>query len=470
MKTIIKSQLLAGALGLFVVVAYASAQDCIGQGGIAVQPGQGVAFSQVTFTYDTIAPPYEPSGTGRVHVDVSQLESLMSSGFLNVVTSTGWVTQNLPIVAGFYDSYGYQKIGTTLDLGIADGTTVTQIGALVCYTPSELSSAPTGPQSTFDVDSIEYNAQGECPGDIPDGYGGGYGSSDTSCAISAPPPRPVVGIVFPGGLFKVQVQPNHQNLEAANNQCAPAAFADNFTWLKTTYGIGVPQQNVIGLRGVPANSLVGQFDMTMWSGGKVAGREATERPHGMPVASFEQLRGYMQYVANNNLNLTLKHQGCSTNGGVKCTGNFNGTANFPFAGLTSNKQGGIVDPNFIYNEISAGAAVKAGFARPEEGGGMNADQDGGHAVSVIGAGSVLGLPFIVYLSDHVQTECANANLLPCPLNMLINDNKGTDETDFSFLVQNPGMTCPDRIPNGQPVALLGFQNCDSVTNVMTQKP
>ncbi len=241
------------ALSTFAPVAFG--QSCSSDNGMLLSPGQGVSLSQITYSFDGVSGT-EPSATGSVDANVPQLRMLMSSGFINIVTSAGWVTQNLPIMS--LSDYAYDGISTDFNLGVSAGTTVEKLFAAICYSPDPFPEAPSDPpDQEFDVASAGYNAQGECPD----------GSEGAACLVSADPPPPAIGIVFPGGLFSFFAQPNHDNLQTADNQCAPAAFANNFTWLKTTYGTPIPDPNVVGLRNIQNNNaLVGKLDMTFWSG------------------------------------------------------------------------------------------------------------------------------------------------------------------------------------------------------------
>src|SRR5262245_5614555 len=83
-----------------------------------IAPGQGVDFSQVTWSFPG-ASGNGPSGTGQVDLNISQLiaSSGLSSGFINITTSSGWVTQNLPILPGFT----YYDLTTTFNLGSTGG-------------------------------------------------------------------------------------------------------------------------------------------------------------------------------------------------------------------------------------------------------------------------------------------------------------------------------------------------------------
>ena len=369
-----------------------------------IAPGQGIDFSQVTWSFPG-ASGDGPSGTGQVDVNLSQLiaSSGISSGFINITTASGWVTQNLPVLPGFT----YNDLTTTFNLGSTGGV-VTNLGATVTYTATPMTSAPIGVPDTFAVGSTETNAQGQGPN-----------------LAAAPAPPAVAGINFPGGLFGFAFQPNHPNIEAANNQCGPAAAANSLDWLKTTYGVPIPNTNVLGLKG--DNSLVGKLDTSM-------NRTVTDRATGNGLNVEPQLEGLLSYLSSVNINgLTVKHQGLSPFGGDT----FTGANNVTVGGITSQGRGTIVDPNFIISEIRAGEDVLFG--------------DDHHVVDIVGAGTILGAPFILYVSDHLQTaKDAMGNF--------INDNKGTGMIDFSFIVPQAG---------GQPKLVYGDQNGATAVDVIS---
>ncbi len=431
------SVIAATAVAFFALTAAAVAQECAAQGGIVVHPDQGVQFLQVSYSFAEVLANVglKASPTGEVDVDVSQLESLMSSGFINVVTPAGWVTQNLPVLPGFYDQYGYQYISTTLNLNVALGQVVSNLNATVCYSSQVLSQISSTSFDTFTVGSTEYNAEGI----------GGNGMTEI------PPPPPIGALGFDQyGLTRYVMQKNHQNVQTANNQCAPASVANNLAWLKTMYAIPINDQNIKGLRGNPGNSLVANLDMTMKSVKNQkcdlnnAGRWALNRGQGTGVPSISQLEGTLQYLnAKNIANLTHKHQGLSP---FQCD-SFNGGQNVIWGGLTSNGQGAKVDPNFIFNELQAGSAVEYDGVWYNRFG-----PSGGHAMDIIGAGTTNGRTWIAYVSDHLQTDRDPT------------DQFGTRYVDYSYLLPN------NQTPNQQPLLVYGQMNGALAVAVMTHHP
>jgi hypothetical protein len=433
MKSKMMSLVAVTIIAFLALALPAIAQDCASQGGIVVHPGQGVQLSQVSYSFQQVLANVglQPSSTGEVDINVPQLTTIMSSGFINVVSDAGWVVPNLPILPGFYDTYGYANISTTLNLNVSIGTTVSSLNATVCYTPQPLTQISSDSLETFAVGSTQHNGEGL----------GGVGTAE----IPAPPP---IGFAFPGGLFRFWLQFGHQNVQTALNQCAPASVANNFTWLKKVYGTPIPDQNILGLRGNPANSLVANLDLSMnsvknWNtcGTSNVGREAASRVKGQAVPALSQLQGSMQYLAANNIfNLTLKHQGFSP---YACDG-FTGGAAYAWAGLNSAGQGVKVDPDFIFDELYSGSAVEYDAVRYSRAG----VPAGGHAMDMIGAGNVLGVPFIFYVSDHDQLD----------------DDDGTQYVDFSLLLPS------NNTPNQQPQIVFGDMGGAVAVAVITQHP
>ena len=248
MKSRILSLLIATTITLFVSAASAAAQDCASQGGTVVAPGQGVVFSQLSYSFtDATA---ANSSTGQLDINVPQLITLMSSGYINVVTNAGWVTQNVPVLPGYYTQYGYSNISTTFNLNVQAGTPVSSLNATVCYSSQPLPQITSSSLNSFAVASAGYNAEG-------------LGDMNVN---PAPAPPPVAGLEFNAqGLNQSALQLFHGNVQAAFMQCGPAAFANNFAWLRTYYGVPIPDPNIKGLRNWGPRSLVGQMDLNMQS-------------------------------------------------------------------------------------------------------------------------------------------------------------------------------------------------------------
>lgn len=342
---------------------------------VPVGPAMGVTFFQVDYSWDTS--PVVDSGTGEIDVDIATLTSAtgISSGFLNVGTSNGWVVQNLPVDV---TDDPYASITTQFELSPSDGSPITSETADVEFSATPVSSFSTGTTQAYSVGDANYD-------------GSGKGTAGASGPEAPPAPG---AITFVGGpAFTFCFQANHPNIEAADNQCGPAAAANSLAWLKTQYGVGIPDNNVMGLCD---NSLVGRLETLMGRCGGPPTRRA-----GPTVRDDKFLTGKLQYLANNNLGdkVVVKHQARNDEGV--------GGGDFTAAGLTSKGNGAAPTADFIISELCAGEDVELGFIYAK----------GGHWVELTGAGKILGVPWITYKSDHDQTS----------------DTKGTSQTDFSFL-------------------------------------
>jgi hypothetical protein len=456
MKTTISLRFIAALLAslFFIGMAHAQETDCEAQGGILITPSAGaVGFLQVTYLFPG-ASGDGVSATGEVEVYIPTLLSIdeaPSSGYINIVTDRGgWVVQNLPIVPGYYYQYHYEDLSTMFNLNVPDGQLVLSLNATVCYSDQALDEMTSNVFSGFVVTPTEYDAEGQGEG-----------------VKVAPNPPPTPGKEFfpdPKAAATSAIEANHENVQTATNQCGPSAAANNIQWLVTKYGIKIPDMNIPGLRDIQnKNSIVGKLDMTMWSCGSENGRQVAGggvqagRRSGLPTQSYPQLAGTMLYLANNKLSPTLKHQGLQNFGCPSPKGwialPFTGAKDVTVAGLTSKGQGTIVDPAFIYNEINNDSAV------------VYADER--HVMSVVGAGTVKGAPYIFYVSDHLQTNRDHKDELGTL------DKKGNVKVDASWLCQpnwKKGKPCKPDPTKASPIAIEGPESWVRAVDVLTIHP
>jgi hypothetical protein len=356
---------------------------------VTVLPEEGVSFGQVDFTWPGATT--LDSRVGQIKVDIPTLQAAtgIQSGFVNVATGFGWVVQNLPVFLNFPT----RGITTKFELSAASGVDVTSILAFVDYSPSPVVTFAGGPLTAFPVGATEFNAQGK---------------QEPIAPHDPVPPAPAAVTFVAAGALEVCLQAGHPNVQAADNQCGPAAVANNLQWLEDICGIVLPHDNVLGLKGKPANSLVGQLDVTMT-------RAASGRAQGSPMSDGSFLSGKLKYLADNGLGgLVVKHQDDGTFAGDP------GGGNFSAGGLTSLGQGAAPTATFIADEICGGEALELGYTNPPPAG-------GGHWVAVVGTGSILGIPWIAYQSDEAQTSTDRKDIL------------GTGYTAFSFLADTGGI-------------------------------
>src|SRR3954470_18669113 len=182
------------------------------------------------------------------------------SGFVNVLnpavpSDSGWLVRNLPV---FAPSTGYDNssITTRMDLtqlGVTNGADLTSAYLIIDYSPSpsatrsQVESHGASPR-TFPVGSV-VNAMGGT------GPGGGV------VGYQAPPSLINVSFSVAGLPLELKLQRKHPNIQAAANQCAPAAVANSLQFLENTTLLKVPHDNVKGFKG--DSTLVGQLDTKM---------------------------------------------------------------------------------------------------------------------------------------------------------------------------------------------------------------
>lgn len=333
----------------------------------------GVTIDQVDFRGAS------NSTIGEVTIDIGSANAAagLSSGFVNVADSTGaWLVRNLPIFDG--GIYDHPSITTNLDFGTSDGFDVTAVNLVVDYASAPVTSFAGGPAATYSVGDTGYAV-------------GGVGATTAVGFVPAPT---VVDLNFFGTkLLEVVYQKGHKNVQAAQNQCAPMSVANSLQYLEDTTSLLVADEHKVGLKG--DDSLVGKLDAAM-------NRAVTSRAVGSPVSIGDILNGKLKYVGDSNLgaNVSTKHQGVLGGGDV--------TAN----GVTSKGKGAAINVDFIISELKEGEDVEFVYLWA----------GGGHAVDITGAGYILGVPFITYVSDHLQSDVDGT------------DTKGTDKVDFSFIV------------------------------------
>ena len=343
-----------------------------------LQPGDNaIDVNQVDFRGSAVN---STLGQLTVNIPNANAAASLSSGYVNVADSSGnWLVRNLPLFgSSIYDN---PTITVNFDLGVNDGTRVSTKDLHVDYSSAPVAAFTGGTASTFTIGKTGL-AQG------------GFEGALSSYLGTANP-----GLVsyINGGQTSIVYQKNHPNQQTANNQCAPMAVANSLTWLKDTHGVPVPDPNDIGLKG--DGTLVGKLDSLMERGVRT-------RANGDPVFPDQILTGKLSYISNAGLagKVITKHQGDLGNE------NFAGPN-----GLTSFANGTTVDISFIISELEHGEDVEMVYSFA---GG------GGHLVDITGAGFILGVPWITYVSDHEQTDTDPT------------DTKGTGLVDFSFLDGN----------------------------------
>jgi len=361
-------------LPLIVIYTYLLVNEviCASTLSVTVSPGQGVEFQQVDFAFSAISEgDQNDSNWGRVSVDPELLFSStgISNGSLNIYTDEGWVVQNMPIDL----SDAIDTVVTYFCLGLSDshGIDVSTLSAHIEFSSDPTDEFNDGTRSSFSVGDTVWDAEG-------------FGEDQTT-DFGAPPPANAVKF-DPKGKTEKHTQPNATNVQAAVNQCFPMAVANSLQYLEDRFGINVPHDHKVGLKG--DNSLVGKLDTE-------AGREVTSRLKGKGVHVGPMLRGKFSYLNKNGLKekLVHKHQGRGLPNGQIAKGDFTSS------GITSKDRGEKVRFNFICNEIKKGEDVELCFSYD-----VKDKPIGGHAVRVFECGITKGQPWIGYLHDSNQKD------------------------------------------------------------------
>ena len=318
---------------------------------MTISPEEGLLFGQLDLLYTNVQ--QVDSSYGLVGVDINKLTSYtgISSGYLNISTSSGWIVRNMPVDL----SSGYPGISTLFDLG-GEGR-IESLEALVDFSATPSVSFPgVGEEMRFHVEDISYNAEGrgELRTVLP------TSSVDTS----------VIEFNL-GGLTSSTWQPGHSSIEQDTNQCGPAAVANSLQWLEDTYGINVPDNHVPGIRD---ESLVGQLDQSM-------GRQPHQTVNDLPF-----MQGKLSYIDDNDLadDLIIKY---------KDNGTFLPDMVTEGDATAKEDKSDLSITEWIHREIDQGENVELA---------VGWDGGGGHWVDLIGSGKVLGVPWVAWVHDAFQ--------------------------------------------------------------------
>lgn len=353
-------------LGLLALAAPAYA--------VPVLPGEGFQVSQVNFTFSGASEPDSDYGLAAVNIPQLTASTGISQGFLNVVSSSGqWVVRNMVV-----DSHsGLPGISTMFSLGISPGTQVSSLGLQTELTTHPLASfAGNGSNGTYVVNSVAYNAQGA------------GAPVTTAPTYIIDPALAVFGAI---GGTAITWQPGHTSVEQDDNQCAPAAVANSLDWLRNVKGATLTKnlQNVPGIAGNPANSLVGALDNAM------------KRQAGQGVANISDiLNGKLKFIDNpkNGLKYTLTIQHWpDANFGPAGNQTVGATESIDASKIPGGPKKEI---DWILSELAMGEDVELRWQWPG---------DGGHMVDLIGGGRVLGVPWIAFVHDANQGNAGGTN-------------------------------------------------------------
>lgn len=328
-----------------------------------VAPGPTLRFFQEDHVLASGATARTAIGTLRVDLVRLRQSSGLASGFINVATPQGWVVRNLAVLPE--DRFPYTKLSASFDLGVPAGASVSTLNAAVDYSATPM-LAFAGTQATHGIGLLTVRQGGDDL--VVDG-------------APAPPNAAAAGVPAGADSAVLASQPDHPNLETAQNQCVPMAVANSLQFLSNTKGLSLPHVHKMGLRG--DDSLVGQLDVLME-------RPAVDRRNGSGTNAQKALEGKLKYLAQSKLNgkVTVRHWGEPPGGDASVT--VDGVT------MTSPRQSTRFDFDAVAQAMAEGDNCELTFRW----------NGGGHAVDLVAAGRIGGRPWIVHASDVDQSSDA----------------------------------------------------------------
>jgi len=356
---------------------------------------------------------------------------------------------------------------------VAPGTTVNQANLSVDYSPYPIPSY--------------YPSYSNYPAYNPWGVGRQVGQACGGEETYAAPPA--VAAVFNGLINNGIVQNNVPNIQAADQQCVPAAFANGLQYMAATYGVTYPGGGIMGLPGrygaqSPAINNPGFFVPTFTApnqqGPPLVQNEsgaAAANGNGMVIGAnaisqvgmLDKDMSRINYArspttgvgggGNQNEGVAVQQQLNGLIAYIAATGNQGKigilTEGVPLTLPLNNPNGVAVTLNnsppswsFIQQCLASGDAVEGAYAFP----------GGAHAVDIVGAGLTLGVPWIRYQSDWVQTGNDD------PFDALLVGNPATDQPIHSSIVLPTYLNNPTLGQDG--LVMLGEANMGNGFSVL----
>jgi hypothetical protein len=330
-----------------------------------VNPGQGLTLSQ--FDFDFALADQADSSYGLAAVDIGALSAAtgISSGYLNIYSSAGWVVQNMPVSS----VSGFPGLSVMFNLGNSPGVDVSSLPAFADFSASPSTAFSGTPTTAFPVASLPYGAEGR-------------GALRT--AVPSSPINTSVISWQSGGATSAHYQPGHPSVEQDYGQCGPASVANSLQWLEDKKGLKVKLDNVPGIDGNPPNSLPGAIDKKM------------NRLNDGTVNDGPFITGKLNFISGDpdlRDGLVVKHWG---------KGFVPGDRKSTDGSVTSKDESvsGISLTDWITQEIAHGEDVELAIGWPG---------DGGHWVDLTGAGVTLGVPWVSWVHDAYQDQAGGTD-------------------------------------------------------------
>ncbi len=334
-----------------------------------------------------------------------------SRGFLSARNELGWVVHNLPIQSQPNNDWPERvrrlraadptfvpPVRTYFNLGTESRLRTTDL--LVIFTSEPLSSGRdlrTWERARLLPIAVATTQMTQPSGiTVPPPDGLPPEPPEAPPVLAPEPIEPELGVQ---SWYTVSL-PAEENVNSAQNQCGPVAYANALAYLEGTFGLDVPHPNIRGLGGGPG--LVGILDV-------LSQRPATDTCNGGSIAyCFDvsnqggMMNGLYAYLENTDLNqdVVLEHQGVLDDLPDDCADSI------VEPDPVSPAMGSAVTVPWIRDHLENGDAVVLAFNRLAQT--PNGEVvTSGHMVRIYGYSEVNGQAFLMALDDQQQDRMNN---------------------------------------------------------------
>jgi hypothetical protein len=379
----------------------------------------GISFNQVDFILGRGT--HENTDWGEIVVNIKTVKRAtgIESGYVNGYTDSGWVIENLIIIKDF----PYETVSTYFDLGKSGQ--VREIDIHIEVTTDPFLKFSGSERASYPVGDVVYNAEG----------------AGSKILTFDPPDPPLAGEMGDNYLElgeKYEVaQPDHPNVQSSKMQCVPVAYANSLQYLENRYGMPVGDDLEWGCYSyvtghTPEETLVTRFDSLM-------DRPAFNYYIGEGTGYKDGLEGFLKYTSLPPLSwIDVKHQGEYGDEDV-----------YGFFDRKSEGQGTDIDFEFLLESMEQGHAVYLAFGRYDE----NDDRYGGHAVQLVAAGYVFGVPFITMADDGTQAHVSEDPFFTEGLRTPTRYLEDSDDDGMYNLLKSP-LTCEETPPEVEMIVTM----------------
>jgi hypothetical protein len=355
------------------------------------------------------------SAWGALSVDpvAAARQAGFGAGFVSVRTSLGWVVHNLPIQsrpeADWPDRVVRQglraptlvpQVLTYFNLGTTSA--LRALPMVVVFTREPLSTESalrTWGKAPLVATLVTLSQQTTPSGVLAQGPGGIPPGPPPAPPVLAPKPiDPKLGVQS----WYTVTQPSEENVNSAQNQCAPAAIANGLAYLRSTFGLAVGHPNVRGFGGGPG--LVGMLDVMSQ---RVAANTCSGNALGYCFDDNNQdgmINGLYTYLNNGGLAdaVLMEHQGNGVNFPDACGDSISDP------GPVSTTQGSEVTVPWIRSHLEDGDAVLLAFSRLQQTP-QGEVVTSGHMLRIYGYSEVNGQAYLSALDDQQQDRMLDGN-------------------------------------------------------------